>query len=294
MKTKESILSLVLLSVPLPGASQTATLPVHLISGWERAGSPAEYQKGQLFNYIDGGAEIFLEFGFDRLLVQEYRKRNSELVLELYQMESPESALGIYLLKCGTETPVEGIPARNSGDPTQFTILKGSAFIHINNPEGGTSFLPVMSDLARRLLESIPEVPAAPLLEALPEKDRVPGSERLVRGPYALQPIYTLGEGDILDLRGEVFAVAADYRDQEREPSTRLIVPYPDDQRAEAAFRNLLANLDPYLKVIEKRDQEFIFTDFRGRIGKVVKTGARLELRLNLISGPARAADLSS
>jgi len=292
--TKAVILGLLFLSVPHYGTSQTAVLPARLAAGWERAGAPVEFAKNQLFNYIDGGAEIFLEFGFERLLVQEYRQGDSEIVLELYQMESQESALGIYLLKCGSETPVEGIPARNSGDPTQFTILKGAAFIHINNPEGGTALLPVMADLARRLLESIPEGPPVRLLDALPEKDKVPGSERLVRGPFALQLIYTLGEGDILDLRGEVFAVAADYRDQEGEPSTRLIVPYPDMQRAESAFRGLLANLDPYLKVIERRDQEFVFRDFRGRTGRVAKTGARLELRLNLNPGPAGAADLSS
>jgi len=146
------------------------------------------------------------------------------------------------------------VPARNSGDHTQFTILKGSAFIHINNLDGSALLLPVMVDLARGLLESIPQGRAVTLQEELPEKAKIPGSERLIRGPYALQSIFTLGEGDILDLRGNIFALAADYKDQEGEPSTRLLVFYPDESRAEVAFHNLLANLDPYLKVVERRD----------------------------------------
>src|SRR4030066_305738 len=111
------------------------------------SGGGSSLRGGNLFDYIDGGAEIFLEFGFDRLLVQDYRKEDSEIGLELFQMESPESALGIYLMKCGAETPIDGVPARNSGDKTQFTILKGATFVHINNPDGRESLLPMMVDL---------------------------------------------------------------------------------------------------------------------------------------------------
>jgi len=283
------ILGCLLFSARLLGAFQTAVLPGGFSPGWQKAGPPAEFQGDQLFNYIDGGAEIFLEFGFDRLLVQNYIRGNSEIALELYQMESPESALGIYLFKCGAETPIEGVPARNSSDHTQFTILKGSAFIHINNLDGSASLLPVMVDLARGLLESIPQGRAVTLQEELPEKAKVPGSERLIRGPYALQSIFTLGEGDILDLRGNIFALAADYKDQEGEPSTRLLVFYPDESRAEAAFHSLLANLDPYLKVIERRDRGFVFKDYRQKTGSVERIGRRLEIRLNLNAAPAGA-----
>src|SRR4030042_5721579 len=235
------ILGLFLCSARLLPAFQATVLPEHLISGWASAGPAAEFQGRNLFNYIDGGAEIFLEFGFDRLLVQDYKKGNSEIVLELYQMESPESALGIYLMKGGVETPIEGVPARNSGDKTQFTILKDRAFIHVNNLDGREALLPVMVDLARGLLKSIPQGEPVTLLDELPQEGRVTGSERLIRGPYALQSVFTLGEGDPLGLEGKIFALAADYRDQEGEPSSRIFVAYRDEARAVDAFRKLLA-----------------------------------------------------
>jgi len=281
------VFGLLLCSVQVLPAFQAAVLPEHLISGWASAGPPSEFKEGNLFDYIDGGAEIFLEFGFDRLLVQDYRKGHSEIVLELYQMESSESALGIYLMKCGIETPIEGVPARNSGDRTQFTILKGRAFIQINNPEGSESSLPVMVDLARAVLKFIPQGEPVTLLDELPLEGRIPGSERLIRGPYALESIFTFGEGDVFELQGKIFAVAADYRDQDGEPSTRLIISYPNELRAAAAFRNLLDNLDPYLKVIEKRDRGVVFEDYRQKIGTVERNGSRLEIRVNLIARPS-------
>jgi hypothetical protein len=281
------IFGLLLCSARLLPALQMAVLPENLISGWARAGPLKEFQRGNLFDLIDGGAEIFLEFGFDRLFVQDYRKGNSEIVLELYQMESPESALGIYLMKCGVETPIEGVPARNSGDKTQFTILKDRVFIQINNLDGRESLLLVMVDLARGLLKSIPQGEPVMLLDELPQEGRIPGSERLIRGPYALQSIFTFGEGDVFELQGKIFAVAADYRDQDGEPSTRLIISYPDELRAAAAFRNLLDNLDPYLKVIAKRDRGFVFEDYRQKIGTVERDASKIEIRLNLIARPS-------
>ena len=286
---KPTLLGILVCLVSSLGVSQTAVFPERLASGWAKEGRPSEFQGGNLFNYIDGGAEIFLEFGFDRLLVQDYKKGNSEIVLELFEMESPESALGIYLMKCGTETPVEGVPARNSGDKTQFTIVKGPAFIHINNLDAGASLLPAMVELARSVLDTIPQGRPVKLLEGLPSESRITGSERLIRGPYALQSIFTLGEGDILGLEGKIFALAADYRDQEGEPSARILAGYPDEARAAAVFQNLVTRLDPYLKIIEKRDRKFIFTDFRGRIGTVERNGARLEIRLNLAVRPSVA-----
>jgi len=284
---KVVVFGLLLCSVQLLLSSQTAAVPDHLISGWAKAGPLAVFRGGNLFDYIDGGAEIFLEFGFDRLLVQDYRKEDSEIVLELFQMESPESALGIYLMKCGAETPIDGVPARNSGDKTQFTILKGATFVHINNPDGRESLLPIMVDLARGVLESIPQGEPVILLDELPPENRIAGSERLVRGPYALQSIFTFGEGDVFGLQGKIFAVAADYRDQEGEPSTRLIITYPDERQAVAALRNLIDKLDPYLKIIEKRDEGIVFKDYRQKIGTVESHGRKLEIRLNLIAGPA-------
>ena len=177
-------------------------------------------------------------------------------------MESPESALGIYLMKCGVETPIEGVPARNSGDKTQFTILKGGAFIHINNLDGGDSLLPAMVGLARGLLRAIPQEKTSVIFDQLPQEGRVKGSERLIRGAYALESIFTFGQGNILMLGGKTFALAADYQNKSTGISTGLVINYPDEASASAAFQNLVTNLDPYLKVLEKGERGIVFLDY--------------------------------
>jgi hypothetical protein len=93
--------------------------------GWTKAGPLRTFTGQDLFNQIDGGAELFLEFGFVKLRLQAYARGKAELTLNAYEMESAASALGIYLMKMGRETPFPEIGARNSCEEIQLTILKG-------------------------------------------------------------------------------------------------------------------------------------------------------------------------
>ena len=80
------------------------------VRGWEADGPPRVFIEKDLFNHIDGGAELFLEFGFAKLRVQPYSGEKAELVGELYEMTGPAAALGIYLMNAGRETPWPEIP----------------------------------------------------------------------------------------------------------------------------------------------------------------------------------------
>ena len=45
------------------------------VPGWKRTGAPERYNKEGLYGYIDGGAEIVLEYGFRELSVQRFASR---------------------------------------------------------------------------------------------------------------------------------------------------------------------------------------------------------------------------
>ena len=122
------------MSSAVADAAAQATLPGDgFRPGWKQSGPPRIFVSQDLFNHIDGAAELFLEFGFARLLVQSYGDGMSELTAAVYEMESATAALGIYLMKMGKETPFPEIAARNSSEDAQLTILKGRYFIQIDN-----------------------------------------------------------------------------------------------------------------------------------------------------------------
>jgi hypothetical protein len=288
---KKAILLLFLLVLAAELQAEIVLPPDDFSPGWKKSGDLRKFRGSNLFDYIDGGAELFLEFGFAGLVVGKYRKENLELVLEIYQMENPGAALGIYLLKCGPETPIQGLSVRNSGEKTQFTLLKGSNFIHINNFQGDESLLPAMTALAHKTLEALPEGNPVKLFDYLPREKLIEGSERLVRGPYALQPIFTFGEGDILQLGGKIFGVVADYRDEKGQVYSRIVIPYPDRELAFSVFQGLIKNLDPYLKILERFEKGFIFSDYREKYGVVEVNKNLLDIRINLSTRPNQARD---
>ena len=189
-------------------------------------------------------------------------------------------------MKCGKETPMESISARNTGNRLQFTILKSNYFIQINNFTGNEKNIPVMSEAARALLRLIPEGKSVTLLEELPKTGLIAGSELLIIGQFALQQIYTFGDGDILQLNGKVFGVVGDYKTGEKNTYTFLKIPYADSSTTAEVYQNLINNLDPYLIIQKKWDGGFIFKDYQDKYGIVELKEAALEIKLHLIKLP--------
>jgi hypothetical protein len=274
------------LALALPA---TAEFPADgFAPGWQRSGPVETYAPAALFNVIDGGAELFLEFGFVDLRIQKYAGAGAEIAVEAYRMQNPAAALGIYLLKCGRETPVAGIDARNSGDRFQLALLKGNFFVFVNNFSGREELLPVMTALAQRVAAGISEGEPVRELDLLPAPDRVPGSELLLRGPYSLQAVFTLGDGDVLMLEGRRFAAAAAYLDESGAGYTLIVAPYEDAAAAGLAFAGLRRNLDPFLEVLAGDGEHFVFKDFQGLFGMAERRDRRIEVRVKMARRPIR------
>jgi hypothetical protein len=274
--------------------SMLATLPLpaldfpgdNVCPGWVRSGNCEKYGPAGLYNVIDGGAELFLEMGFADLQVQKYAGAGAEIAVEAYRMENEAAALGIYLLKCSRETPVPGISERHSGDRFQVAMLKGNYFVFINNFSGRDDFLPVMTALANQVAAAIP--PGAPVreLDILPAAGQVPGSALLLRGPYSLQSVYTLGTGDVMQLGGRIFAAAAVYREASGQSYTMIAVPYADAAGARAAFASLRRNLDSYLQVLGAGTDFFVFKDFQNFFGRAEIGGNKIIVLVKLAQRP--------
>jgi hypothetical protein len=285
----------------MPGAA--ALLPADdEVPGWSTDGEPTVFRGAELYGHIDGGAEVFLELGFARLDVQHYVSGEAELALELYLMDDPVAAWGIYLAKCGRETPDPGLEARHTVNRYQLQMVRGSVYVAVNMVEStgdGASDQAALVAMAGRALARIDQagiggatMPGA--LAILPEAGRVAGSERIARGQFTLQSILTLGQGDVLGLAEEgATAVAAEYRpgeaageDEAAATSSLLLVDYPDPDAASRAWDQLGQRLDPYLKVLSQTDSRLVLEDYAGRFMLLERTGARIELRFGLGERP--------
>ncbi len=267
-------------------AGDGALMPAdEAVAGWKRSDSVRVFSRADLYGYIDGGAELFLEFGFDRLTLQKFRSGSNEMAVEIYRMADPVAATGIYLMKCGRPTRDPSFAPRHAIGRQQLMFVRERYFVTVNDLSGTDRLGLELLKFGRAVAAGLPadRVPAE--LSLLPARGLVAGSERLVRGPFGLQSIYTLGEGDILQLGGRTVAVAGDYPDP-TGPRTRLLVVYPDAAAASRAFANLRQNLDTFLKPVTISATRLVFKDYEKMFGLATVSARTIEVTLHLERAP--------
>jgi hypothetical protein len=279
-------LILVLLHGAAPATGDVATLPLSsAVPGWEVDARPMLFNGSELYGHIDGGAEIFFEFGFEQLTLQRYRSAVGQVVVECYRMSDPLAALGIYLGRCGRETPDPGFAERHTAGRYQVVFVRERYFVIVDNPAGTPALAPTLVEFARVVAARLPPSQPVHAFDALPEAGLIEGSQRLIRGPVALQAIATLGNGDILQLGGTITAVAGEYAPGTAR-SALIVVTYPDPAAAGKAFRHLVAGLDPEIRPLRTAEQRLVFRDYDGTFAVALLEGARMEIRLHLKQQP--------
>jgi hypothetical protein len=267
-------------------AGESALLPADgAVAGWKRVDNLRVFTKADLYGYIDGGAEVFFEFGFDSLTLQKYRNGANEVAVEIYRMADPAAAAGIYLMKRGKETPDASFKERHTVNRHQLMFQRNRYYVTINNLSGADKIGPELLKFGTLVAGKLP--PAVPVaeLKQLPAAGLVAGSERLFRGPFALQALFTLGEGDILQLGNRLTGVAGDYRDA-GGTYTLLLVDYPDAPIAKKAFAHLQKNLDQYLKPTATAAARLVFRDYENKFGSVSVSGSTIRITLHLLKEP--------
>ncbi len=260
--------------------------PTGAIDNWKTRSGTKRFSGAELYGHINGGAEIFLDLGFERLDVQKYAQGKRTITVDIYHMADRAAALGIYLMKCGKETPSDVVDARHTVNQYQLLATAGAVYLTITDVDGTEPAGATLAKFARYIMRSVPDAGNEDLFAALPVGDRIVGSERIIRGQFTLQAIYTLGPGDILQLNGETTALCARYRSGAKESFTRLVADYPSAAAAKNAFDHLGANLDSYLEVITSRNGQLLFKDYAGKFGLVELDDARLDLSIEMARQP--------
>lgn len=108
-----------------------------------------------LWGYMNGGADIYLEYGFDILRVQEFESEGETIKLELFKMENPVSAFGIYSIKtfkCRESNVLTNLDCLND---YQYQLLYGEYYIQIINESGSDKAKKYMAQIATALIKKL-------------------------------------------------------------------------------------------------------------------------------------------
>ena len=213
-----------------------------LPSGWRTESEPQLYSGNQLYEYINGGADLYLEYGFDQAATLEYKgPDDAVIIVDIYRMASPRAAYGIFSVNSGMKyTPVLDVGTIGALTPYQFTFCKGEYFVAVQAlGEGGETGWSL--DYFTRLVDSRisgADTAFPALVSELPSESLLPQSVTLVHGVLGLNSRRYLGDENHFALGGDTWGVLGLYRLSEdtKKPALLLLVDYPDSAEAARVF----------------------------------------------------------
>ena len=231
---------------------QTTVSPEQLLprdgglSGWLQSRAPSIYEGKTLYRDRPSSPDLYYAYGFKRQAEVEYETSQFGskplILLEVFDMGSPENAFGIYNFHTYPKMKFEwvGSKAMLSGNYLRFS--KGKYFIQIEGYEIATGIREGMVTLAKTIATQIKDPPPEPLILALlPSRNKVNGSVKLFRSNWVLRQLYSTLPVSTPQLTDTAIGVSARYLDNMQstnwtDAQIAFIIRFADTATAESAY----------------------------------------------------------
>jgi hypothetical protein len=244
------------------------------VEGWAKDGDPQEYEGEDLYTYIDGGADIYQEYGFRRVILQDYRNAKGKSVsLEIFEMETPAAAFGMFSFKRSGGGKTVFLGAGAELEAYYLNFWKGRFLVTLTGFDEARETIDGLMGIGGIVDSKIRDTGAMPgIVGALPEKGLIPGSAKYLKGLLGLNNIYPF-----YTARGLNFVEAA--RGVYENGATLLILDYGTaDARARAwsDLRSYLAGSNKFTAAAGGSPDVFRVLDGKGQHVAIVESGPRL------------------
>ena len=164
--------------------------------GWALGESLRVYEGNGLYELVDGGATLYLEYGFVRAFALRFARGQSRISVELYQMSGTEAAYGIFSYLAAGSISAPAACGEQGGRGDGFILFwKGPYAVTVTTLEGeDSSALGAFASAVDRELPAGGNRPeAAAVLRRLGADDLV-----FFRGPLGYQKTRGLLPADLL------------------------------------------------------------------------------------------------
>lgn len=205
---------------------------------WKTEGEVRCYKGEELFDYMNGGAELYHAYGFERACVQDYKKGENLYTAEIYEMENSPKAFGIYSLDRQGEHP--SIKQDATYQEGSLNIWKDRYYIRIFIPQKGSNIKEEMQSLGEKAVSQIKsegEMPSlVKLIPAGAKKDSPASFWQMI----PLNNIFFISHENLLNLTGDSEGVTFLY--QTGKGDIRIIlIRYSDSKQAKDSFEKFIS-----------------------------------------------------
>jgi hypothetical protein len=252
------------------------------VSGVSGMGEIAEYAGETLYDFLNGGAEIYFDYGIVSIASSEYRgAADRGIEVSIYDMGSAAGAFGIYsnIRYAGADF----VDVGNEGMLTMSSLdfYKGRYYCRLLTFDMTPETQAVMLELGRALAGNIAgggSVPA--IVDLLPEDGRVARSEKVFRGLIGLNNIRYISSENVLNLGPGTQGAAASYR-MNGTAYAVFVIEYGSEDEAGAALESYRSHVGDEAGTTAERTGRYLagVWDLDGRRASDVLDSVRAVLK---------------
>lgn len=231
-----------------------ADLSDFLPAGGEVAGvtpgdAPKGYRGDDLYQMINGGADIFHEYGFTQVLRAVYvDARGKSIKLEIYEMDSPAAAYGIYTFNAGEGGKALAIGREAFLGEYYLNFWKGNLMVTLIGLDSEEETVQGIVALARAVDKRIAKTGERPeLAELLLREPLALSHPKYIRGPLGVMNSYVFDTKDIFRVREGMIGTVSD--------SQALVFRYADERESSEAYEHAATQLSAYTRFTNQTRQ---------------------------------------
>jgi hypothetical protein len=210
------------------------------ILDWEAFGHDAVYDRKTIYDYMDGGAEVYLAFDFRNVFVRKYQgPSHEEIALDIYDMGSSAEAFGIF--SCDRQDPEAGIGQESEYGYGLLRFRQGRFFVSITASGDEQKAEKPILELGKAVAPLLGLAgPVPDLLKCLPESGLKENRTSYFHDVINLNNRFFVAGENILGLGRDTDCIFAEYAASPAETGDLLIVHYQDEHRARTAYESFL------------------------------------------------------
>ncbi len=132
-----------------------------------------------LWEYINGGAEVYHLYKFIDVTTADYKNDQVELVADIYHFDGPENSFGLYSMLCPADAEIINLGVEGFISPASVNFVKGEYLIRLTGFEDTNESDLALINLAEELNEKIPGTTERPKQFGLfPIENKVAGLDK--------------------------------------------------------------------------------------------------------------------
>ncbi len=152
------------------------------VADWKQSGEIQTFKPETLFEYINGGADLYLAYDFQELKVAEYSNgKKASVTVDVYRHETPTQAFGIYSQERLSDANFLDIGAQGYIGDGVLNFLNGPYYVKISSYNAKPDDPEILIAFAKKVSETLRERGALPsILSSFPEEGKKKNSEKFI------------------------------------------------------------------------------------------------------------------